>query len=794
MRLGKYPIVITLVLMIIITPRSTRAIFGVGDVVSDPGVLGQAIPSLMTEVETTIAETEGMLKEYGLDSAAYMIAQEMGANMMNNVIKWANEGFEGGNPLYISDQKSFMNQFKDIEVLKLYSKINSISSTSGMFGMNDKNTIFSIIDSQKIPLEERLTPTVDDTTIQNFGQNFKQGGGWDTWLAINSNPQNTPWGRDMMIKKDYYQKLEESQTAAAQEAAQNNGYLSDKKCAASGTTGGGGGNISNLSNSSSTNSPGGPCLEGQVWDSDGGMCVSAGLAAGATAYGNTQQNNTNTFSNYGYNYNVFSSNFMYDPNCEQWSTQTPGSVTGSLTSQALGQQFTQIAQIDELSEIITGAIRSLSSSLINKGLSALNSGGSASTQQLGGITYTQQSNQTDTVDWVNSPYEIIDIETELPRAIKLTGEALKYLERTKIEQEKYLPLVKDLDYLLPGPDYGWEDRLNEYYNDEVADDSTRELVRLFNEAIAREHEIIENVQLQNFPEADYQLIVNHIASLADYGRAYVRTKDQLNDMRNLFYRLKNLKVSLVGNNYFIGDYNWTTKQWEGDEWPAAEWSLNINETTLNQALRTYKDNMYAIPQQGSLDRMKADLNIATTNTSEMERLMDILDQYWLTYYEFKGQEFYDSMQTLINTSNVMSVLMSFANPFQSPQDIFDSIESLVNQEIPGQATTVAERLRVEEKFMDKAIELQNLAPLPPGVGDILTGIQNNFLDVLSGGSTSPTNILKGDRQRRLYCGFNDGIWAMLQDEDLACDPPDAEDRWYRAGDFDYKKSFRPDLQ
>ncbi len=355
-----------------------------------------------------------------------------------------------------------MKEFQDTEILKIYESIGDSAS--------DRGTILSILEDQKKTLDQKLTPTLSSDQKYEYSGNFKKGA-WSTWEEL-AKPANNPIGRSALIALEYKKKVEEKVTMSAGELLQGEGYLPKKECAT----------FSDLQEQVQENNPDYIEIEEEE-DVDDDLCptgsIYAPYNAGADADGCIPFDgtaNTTYGQGLGTAFNVELQNFTYDPSCERWETQTPGKLISNSINRASDQQFEGLTQADEFSEIASAALGSMVDVMINKGLSELKSAAtSALDDALGGsggnsnqgITYlgtdVDQTNPDGSVDWLNAPNGSVVWEREIPEAIRNAGEVMYYLENSVANGKEQLKMTETLDYLYPGPDIGWDDRLKDLF-------------------------------------------------------------------------------------------------------------------------------------------------------------------------------------------------------------------------------------------------------------------------------------------------------------------------------------------
>ena len=837
-------IIFALLFILFAVPRSTQAVWGIGDLPVDTANLGPNVGSTISEGGSLGEQIADGLKEFGLDTASYMAGQAMQEQLVNKTLEWATSGFEG-NPFYVEDQGSFMKEFEDVEILQMYSTIDEFdfqNSFSGSefsdFSFSDKNTILGILEINKIPLEEQLTPTLSTDQLSNFSSDFKNGG-WDAWDEL-AKPSNNAMGRKEIIENEYLKQVADAKEAAEQELAQNDGFQAKKECV----------------------------------DNSGGNAFGTDLSS--------------------YGFNVESSYFSAnnDPNCERYTTETPGSVISNTTNTSTSAQFASLPQIDEISEIASSALGSMLIGLTNKGLSAISGGGGTSqSAELSGVQYLgveidNNTNSDGSVDWLSTPTQSVDLEVELPEAIRQSGLATAYLTETVNLQRDYLPIIMDLDYLLPGPDFGWAERLQDYFQDrslpeqmfiarksdinETREDNYDELKRQFVAAMQRAQENLEDVRLRILP-IDLDIAVQgYVNNVSDFGREAAKAKDDLIRTRNLHLRLVAIKESIItamGQNisdYSTGAYDGNTGSWTGDTWmDGAEWAAWRNVGVIDGVPQTNADGTpnddvrareelrqlflgmnREIPKESSLTRFRNTLSSTEFNVKDMKRLLREVEQFWADNYRITetGEDYsywnslyswFENYTTGANlgTTDLGVVRGQTDNDGHSTyRPIWDRPESNGNHggpwswdgwSLPSNWPDIYPGFQTNnilESYLDTTLgvvgKLRQIerntntgAGNPRRFYSIPVSISPN--DTLLNMTGSWNGLLR-DREKRLYCGFQ--IWERnklsnvdgfgksknKRYERIWCSESwngeeAAGGDWYRASSFDYSKVYRPDL-
>lgn len=817
------------------TIERAHAVWGIGDLPVDVPNAGITAGGTASEAGSLATGLEDAVKEFGLDTAAYMVGQKLSDMLVSKSVDWINSGFEG-NPFYVEDTKSFMKEFEDVEILKLYSTIDTIDygegfSTGdfGSFSLGDKNTIVSLLNDAKKPIEEKLKPTLTDIERENFSNDFTQGG-WDAWEKL-AEPQNNPFGREDIIKQEYSKNVTEAKDAAIQEAQRVN-FQDQKECV----------------QPSSTN-----------------------------VFGN------NDWNSFGFDVNESYFNANNDPNCERQETTTPGSVASKTAEEASVSQFSALPMMDEFSEIASSALGTMFNALISKGFSELTSSGTSESPSVSGIQYlgtevTSGTGSDGTVDWLNSPTQSVDLEIELPEAIRLAGTATAYLAETVEAQKEYLPLVMDLDYLLPGPDLGWQERLQKYWTSHSQDEQMwlarkdidtdprkarynhfeglkREIVL----AMEREQEWLDDASMRVLPLSLDNGMRGYIGDLAGLGRQATRAKDDLTKMRNLYLRLVGIKEEIMGTGYNTGAYNPNTDSWEGatgftpEQWDA--WrtegiidgvpQTNPDGTPIEvvrareELLNIFLGMQRELPKASSLTGYRNQRNSTLFTVKDMKRLIAEAEAFWAQNYRIgqNGQTYYEDYPYW-NTLYSWFVQYDAGNGTVNLGTTNLGVERECCQPDPWQlggpwqvSGTWPQHLVIPTNWADIIPNnfqtnnvLSSLLPNERAVVNTLRAIENQEKNSTSERKfysipiekpwlwtrfQAPWNVLRRDRENRLFCGFQFYPGYNLSSELGSGDsrPKNYSRMWctetraaeksgegfYRASSFDYSKVYRPDL-
>ncbi len=130
-------------------------------------------------------------KEFGLDCLVWAASKAVLDSVTESVLSWAQRGNWNGTPFFVEDPSQYFSSLED-DVSNLF--IDELADAATNISPDFKSSIIQAIqlDTVRIPYQEssRCTVCNPDAFINDpDGQ-----GGWDTFLEITSNPQNTPFG------------------------------------------------------------------------------------------------------------------------------------------------------------------------------------------------------------------------------------------------------------------------------------------------------------------------------------------------------------------------------------------------------------------------------------------------------------------------------------------------------------------------------------------------------------------------------------------------------------------------
>ena len=132
-------------------------------------------------------------KEFGLDCLVWAATKAVLDSVTESVLGWAQSGNWNGTPFFVEDPSQYFASLED-DVNNLF--IDELADAGTNISPNFKSSLIQAVqlDSVRIPYQESRSSQCAVDTTDAFIEDFSGQGGWDTFLTVVSNPQNTPFG------------------------------------------------------------------------------------------------------------------------------------------------------------------------------------------------------------------------------------------------------------------------------------------------------------------------------------------------------------------------------------------------------------------------------------------------------------------------------------------------------------------------------------------------------------------------------------------------------------------------
>src|SRR3989344_922056 len=194
-------------------------------------------------------------KEFGLDVVARLLARTFLNQLSNNVIKTVNTLGDGGSagPTFIQDWKKLLgeaegmglNQFRaqvgylvqnNITCDSLKQPLGKIFNSEAVGSVNIGGFLDKLRHGALVDYQTALKCTVPKAVSDEFGKDFKLGGGWDTWARM-LEPQNNLTGALALSLEELAAQRGKQTDARQTEAVSGQGFTGIKNgCAKASST------------------------------------------------------------------------------------------------------------------------------------------------------------------------------------------------------------------------------------------------------------------------------------------------------------------------------------------------------------------------------------------------------------------------------------------------------------------------------------------------------------------------------------------------------------------------------
>ncbi len=424
--------------------------------------------AVIKAIELKLA-TKKWLKDV-LNEISKAVARRVLPRMTESTINWINSGFQGA-PLFLENPDSFFNNIVKYEIRNLV----------GVFGYDSRRfpygrqSSLNFINAYKRQLDVNaaysLSSVIRDAAyLRNYRSNFNIGG-WNGFLLHTQYPQNNAIGFQMLATEELARRIN-ADPAASNEIGkvksllqQGQGFLSPQVCS---------------TNKSLVQNPYNPPTF-KFTPPDGLVPPEKPPGLGPqfqTAWEEYERKYNDYETRYAAARDAAKATWTNQNTCTgQWITITPGAVVASQITNTLNLPTDQTKWAGIFGGSLSAILDSLFAKLFNSGLNALASKRNPPPDNpdnwdyLGNTLGSPAScNPYDDSPFGGPDEEIVlgEFRTVVEQGISATQEELRLLDNPNSIQYgavQYLsaiwPKVRDLDICLPGPNLGWEERLDD---------------------------------------------------------------------------------------------------------------------------------------------------------------------------------------------------------------------------------------------------------------------------------------------------------------------------------------------
>lgn len=175
-------------------------------------------------------DVSNAIKEYGLDTLAYQIANQVIKKISAQTVNWINSGFEG-KPAFLEDPDRFFLDLADNTAGDFFSKTN----LNGLCTPFKAQVRLALVKNYLSDNNNNYTCTLSKVkdNYDAFMQDFSKGG-WEGWFEITQNDSNNPYGAYLQAQSSLLQQESIQNNKYVQQLEQGRGFLSFEQCPDSG--------------------------------------------------------------------------------------------------------------------------------------------------------------------------------------------------------------------------------------------------------------------------------------------------------------------------------------------------------------------------------------------------------------------------------------------------------------------------------------------------------------------------------------------------------------------------------
>ncbi|MEK7564560.1 MAG: hypothetical protein AAB510_03285 [Patescibacteria group bacterium] len=460
------------------TPKKTEAVFP-ATIVNDTAPVSWLTKFFTGATSVSSATTASInIKEWAkevLRETLRTFARRLLQQMTQATINWINSGFHGA-PLFLERPGAF---FKDIGKYEIKKLVNIIGYDSNKYPFG-KSTAINTIESYKKQFATNAQYSLSQVTrdpqlLSRYRNNFSVGG-WNGFLLNTQYPQNNSLGFQMMYEDELAKRLRgtgQNQADIVKDTLQQGmGFLSPQTCPSNPRYN----NLKNQFNQptfkSSTPEPTEPEVPTRRPDESNDEW-------------NTRYNSIyDTYDEQKLQWSIKNDNERINWESENGCpgglvNTTPGSVVSAQIMKAITGPYDQTSLAAAMGNSLSAIFDALLNKFMKDGLNALSSkisgnGNNTDDDNFSYYGHTLGSPSVNTTsgtgfNWGGPDEEIIltTFKKDVNDAITRANTELKLIDNTDVNNlglsqlfDRVLQKTQELDMCLPGPNVGWEDRLD----------------------------------------------------------------------------------------------------------------------------------------------------------------------------------------------------------------------------------------------------------------------------------------------------------------------------------------------
>ncbi|HRH55388.1 MAG TPA: hypothetical protein PK609_00805 [Candidatus Paceibacterota bacterium] len=271
----------------------------------------QVANSFLTAIKTSLLET----KDWIFDTLAWQVASLAIESMTRSIVNWINSGFEGS-PAFVTNLQQDLRGIGDAVAARFFEELamQDIATTPFQDRVLDTVRLGYYLHTSPESFYTRYPYTLNQVSpdARAFLEGDFSQGGWNAWFSTVLNPQNNPYGAEMLADAALQDAVEGATGDRLEELSWNRGFIS--------------------------------------WR---GECQDAPATGGGT---NTGTGGSNSPVNTG-----------GENNCLSYEIRTPGTVIMESLNRVEGVPFDRLVSADEFNEIIGALLNQLALQVIGGG-------------------------------------------------------------------------------------------------------------------------------------------------------------------------------------------------------------------------------------------------------------------------------------------------------------------------------------------------------------------------------------------------------------------------------------------
>lgn len=173
-----------------------------------------------------VPNVSGQIKDYGLDTVAWVIVNLVIERMAASTVNWINSGFKG-KPAFITDPGKYYKDIGDkIAGQYIFSNPN-LNFLCGPISAQVRLTLAQNYIQDNRIWQCKLTDAIGN--MEDFLDDFNKGG-WDKFFTMTQNPTQNPIGAYLMAENQLRTEINTRQGYKQQELLAGRGFMSFKEC------------------------------------------------------------------------------------------------------------------------------------------------------------------------------------------------------------------------------------------------------------------------------------------------------------------------------------------------------------------------------------------------------------------------------------------------------------------------------------------------------------------------------------------------------------------------------------